>query len=198
MGQYYYPVISKNGKDNFVALRPAHRGGLKLTEHSWWENPLCNGVAQEIYKEPAHVWWCGDYAVDKIYDETAKEFVIVPETPETSKKVYEAAHGDDAELSECSAEVFDLTGALLVNHTLRVYMDCEDFHRRMAGKTTWTDDPDMVMHPLPLMTAIGNGKGGGDYFGVNKEDIGCWAGDLLSVEYEAPEGYTEVKFSFYE
>lgn len=198
MGQYYYPVISKNGKDHFAGLRAEYRGGLKLTEHVWWKNSLCNGVAQKIYREPAHVWWVGDYSVDKVENVETGDYEISPDTPAQLCQVYEAAHGENAELSECSAEVFDLTEAFLVNHTRKIYMDCEDFHRRMSGKCSWTDDPEMVMHPLPLLTAIGNGKGGGDYFGPHKEDIGAWAGDLISIEEEAPEGYAEVKYTFFE
>lgn len=37
---------------------------------------------------------------------------------------------------------------------------------------------------MPLLTAVGNGKGGGDYYGdraINKEDVGLWAGDLIEI-----------------
>ena len=33
-----------------------------------------------------------------------------------------------------------------------------------------------------MLTALGNGQGGGDYRGKEEEKIGAWAGDWISVE----------------
>ena len=38
------------------------------------------------------------------------------------------------------------------------------------------------LHPLSLLTALGNGKGGGDYHGINEDLIGYWAFDEISFE----------------
>lgn len=54
------------------------------------------------------------------------------------------------------------------------------------------------IHPLPLLTAIGNGLGGGDYYGINTDDVGTWAWNEISVEDEPPVEYTEVKYTFRE
>jgi len=43
-------------------------------------------------------------------------------------------------------------------------------------------------HPLSLLTAEGNGRGGGDYRGSG--DVGRWARDIISMEDDIPEGYT--------
>jgi hypothetical protein len=50
------------------------------------------------------------------------------------------------------------------------------------------------LHPLPILTCEGNGRGGGDYFG-NYAYVGAWARDLISLEAIAPEGYTELAFT---
>ena len=55
-----------------------------------------------------------------------------------------------------------------------------------------------AMHPLPLLTAIGNGLGGGDYRGVNEEHIGMWAGDLIGVSSIAPENFEKNEVYFKE
>ena len=36
-------------------------------------------------------------------------------------------------------------------------------------------------HPLPLLTANGNGRGGGDYLGSDMDLVGSWAGDRIAV-----------------
>lgn len=57
----------------------------------------------------------------------------------------------------------------------------------------------LVIHPLPLLTAMGNGKGGGDYFGsINADKVGTWATDLIEVAYLVPEDYDILKITFKE
>jgi hypothetical protein len=52
------------------------------------------------------------------------------------------------------------------------------------------------IHPLPLLTAEGNGNGGGDYYGENKNMVGIWARDIISISDTVPEGFTELKCVF--
>ena len=195
MGQYYHPVLSKDGKTNFKAYRAQRPDGLKLMEHSWWDVELPNAVAEEIYKDPAHLWWMGDYAVDKYRGEDGNYYPY-PDTDPILLAAYNAAHGEDAEPEIIiSPDGFKLTGTVLCNHTRRIFMDCDEYHEELKIK----DEDGWVVHPLPLLTAVGNGKGGGDYFADNdRESVGSWAGDLISVEVEAPEGYAEVEYRFYE
>jgi hypothetical protein len=51
------------------------------------------------------------------------------------------------------------------------------------------------LHPLPLLTAEGNGRGGGDYDGPNMDMVGTWARDVISMENEAPD-YTLIECIF--
>ena len=37
--------------------------------------------------------------------------------------------------------------------------------------------------PLPVLIAIGNGRGGGDYYGVNEEYAGSWCDSIEHVEF---------------
>ena len=57
---------------------------------------------------------------------------------------------------------------------------------------------DFHIHPLPLLTAVGNGRGGGDYRGYeNKSMVGYYAGDVIEISEEIPDGYsdhTEIGF----
>ena len=63
---------------------------------------------------------------------------------------------------------------------------------RLLGNEEWD------ISPLPLLTALGNGRGGGDYRGTNMDKIGIWVGDVLSVEFEIPDGFEELKVEFKE
>jgi len=66
----------------------------------------------------------------------------------------------------------------IVNHTKKVYIE-------KKGE----------FHPLPLLTAEGNGRGGGDYDGPNMDLVGTWARDVISMENEAPD-YTLIECVF--
>jgi hypothetical protein len=66
----------------------------------------------------------------------------------------------------------------IVNHTKKVYVKKTD-----------------GLHPLSLLTAEGNGRGGGDYNGPNMDMVGTWARDVISMENEAPD-YTLVDCVF--
>jgi hypothetical protein len=71
----------------------------------------------------------------------------------------------------------------IVNHTKKQYVD----KRKQK-----------LYHPLPLLTAEGNGRGGGDFKGKGEELIGTWARDVLSVEKVIPDNYTELICEFQE
>jgi hypothetical protein len=73
----------------------------------------------------------------------------------------------------------------IVNHTKKLYVD------KNLGLTGSYD-----FHPLPLLTADGNGRGGGDYRGDDLELVGQWARDIISLELEAPLGYEELVCEF--
>jgi hypothetical protein len=66
----------------------------------------------------------------------------------------------------------------IVNHTKKVYIN-----------------KNSSLHPLPLLTAEGNGRGGGDYNGPNSAMVGTWARDVISMENEAPD-YTLIECEF--
>lgn len=55
---------------------------------------------------------------------------------------------------------------------------------------------DMKIHPLPLLTADGNGRGGGDYNGEGIDHVGTWARDRISLMKKIPEDFTEITPNF--
>jgi len=70
----------------------------------------------------------------------------------------------------------------IINHTKKLFIN-KDNHT--------------LGHPLPLLTAEGNGRGGGDYRGINEELVGTWARDVISIEkYIDYNDYTEFVCEF--
>ena len=67
------------------------------------------------------------------------------------------------------------TDNYLINHTKKICL-------LMPKDTYW------AIHPLPLLTAISNGRGGGDYRG-DFDKVGEWWGDLIEISNEPPKNY---------
>ena len=167
--------------------------GLKLMEHSYIGNNFVGVVMKLLskggdwYKTP--LVWCGDY-----FTEDGEENYYNKVTDDTKIKPKEWMKEKEQRKS------------ILVNHTKKEYVFVsEEDYKGLSDvkkankmlKVIEEEDNDMNIHPLPLLTALGNGRGGGDFHGEN-ELIGYWARDTISVETEIPENYKELKVNFVE
>ena len=120
---------------------------------SWLLNPFVLAVAAKICRKPSRVAWVGDYA------ECEDLPAIAEHAGEVPKKVVDVwGEGRGRSLKECR---FSMAGKYLVNHTQRLYVDIDAFAAKAEGSGSWEG---WVVNPLPLFTAIGNGRGGGDYY----------------------------------
>ena len=176
MGQYYMVAFRHKGEPVILNARKVEGEGYigaKLMEHSWMLNPLMMAVAAEMYKWPMRLLWCGDYAEDdEVRDATLGALGSNPWNMEE-------------EPNHAFAKIdFDYSGKWLCNHSKKLAVDLDDY-RRKADKDGW------VICPFSLLTALGNGRGGGDYHDthVNYDEVGTWAWDLISIEDEKPGGY---------
>lgn len=79
----------------------------------------------------------------------------------------------------------------LINHTINEYFEIGKYIEK-NDRNGW------CLHPLPILTACGNGQGGGDYISpVGQEDVGKWAYDLIEFSYDLPgDNYQEVVYFF--
>jgi len=180
MGQYYSCVMCNEKNERQVY----YTYGLKLMEHSWWKNPPMMFISKLLYKNPMQVCWVGDYA-DEEYDW---------ENVEEKDFWYGSAWGDSnkTELTENVKGIL-LDGKYLVNHSLKIYVDC-DKYKKQNERNGW------IIYPISLLTAKGNGRGGGDYHENNPDfdHVGDWACNTISVEDEIPAGFEEVEYNFVE
>lgn len=182
MGQYYRPyLVNKNGKE-FICNRDVNGEytSAKLTEHSWMGNWLMDSISEMIYKSPHKIAWVGDYADfedDGVLDD------------ETYKRIWDV----DGEGVSFKTE-FNYTNKYLVNHDKKQYINLNRYIKE--SEVDQGEYGVWCLHPLSLMTALGNGKGGGDYYGINDGCIGEWAMNLISIEDEVPDGYEEFTICF--
>ena len=207
MGQYYKPMFLNKNERGYD--RPAewiyshdvktkhvsYNGttmllgqGLKLMEHSWMKNALCQLVESLLL--PGGNWhmkpivWAGDYADPE--PETVFNWMHQDGDIRTHEdNLYEFCNDDN----KIKPKVVRLQKKYqyILNHTTKQFVD----------KTKVPINDGWQIHPLPLLTCEGNGRGGGDYLGDNTI-IGTWARHIISVDKQVPEDYTELIFNITE
>lgn len=236
MGQYYVPVILDEENNVELSLSSHDFGsGLKLMEHSWLDNQFVAAFEGLLAQEaPRRVVWAGDYA-DPEKDEDGN--------PRTIKSdMYTSGEGD-ANLYVLAQEVEDYRPdvpgygtasytktdppnafpSIIVrtqSHPFIVNWDKHEYvdkRKVPAVPYYWTKEPQAI-HPLPLLTVEGNGRGGGDFHVPDGSDylsdrshargnfdlIGRWARDHISVQAEPPVAgvlghkFTEIDFDLVE
>jgi hypothetical protein len=181
MGQYYKPI--NIDKKQFVYSHD-YGNGLKLMEHSWLGNTFV-GVVEDLIAEGGdwhgdRIVWAGDYA-DPEKGRQNNLFTIVDNDtkhkigPKPTGKKYRYVINDDTK------EFVDTKKIPLSD----VYYD-------ENGKA-WP----YSIHPLPILTCEGNGRGGGD-FHKGDDLVGKWARNRVTVATRKPKGYTEIEFNLYE
>lgn len=161
--------------------------GLKLMEHSYMKNEFVQRFEHQLTPEGNHhksrVVWAGDYA-DEEMDQ------IIEGTEDDENPSHPNIWGLCRDTSKISHSLVDTSKfPFIVNHSKKQFVD---------KRETPTSNDGWTVHPLPLLTCEGNGRGGGDYRTDNAEieaQIGIWARDVISVEETAPEGYDKFIFS---
>ena len=173
MGQYFLALIlaEKNSNEpnqpeiiRMFMDAHQHNNGSKLTEHSYLKNNYVQQFEYQLTKEGMFYKSRPIWAGDYADNE-----------PDSDSNLYHLAQDFP---NKNLYKIVEITKEFpyIVNHTKKQYVDKTKFK---------------CYHPLPLLLAEGNGRGGGDYHGSNEDKIGIWARDIISVEEEKPEGYEE-------
>ena len=180
MGQYYKSIFLKEDTNKVEKWFYSwdYDSGLKLMEHSWLKNPFVLAVESQLLHNPKRIVWAGDYA-----DEEKRSKTNLYGRCKDSTKSHRINYLTDA-------TAWNRDYPYIVNHTKKEYVNKFNVP---ADKDGWR------IHPLPLLTCEGNGRGGGDYRGESPL-IGCWARDLISVEPVLMElkDYKEITFDLVE
>lgn len=198
MGQYY-KVLTTTGKRSKVYDRSIIINGeaeytmAKLMEHSWWGNAFVDSFCRTIYKKQRRVVWMGDYANDYIkrYPGSINGY-----SEKLLAKLYKKTWRKGLKNNAIEMSMLDLAGKFIVNHTKLQYIDCSQYYKRNVFHGDW------CIHPLPIMTCLGNGLGGGDFSAPTDDTtyslVGTWAYDVISIEDYYPVKYEEIKPVFKE
>jgi len=180
MGQYYLPI--NMDKKQFVHSH-SYDNGLKLMEHSWIGNDFV-GIVEDLIAEGGawhgdRIVWAGDYADEEKNNEENLYSIIGKDEneirPEPTKNKYR----------------------YVLNLDTKEYVDT----KKIPLSDVYTDEKGKewpyIIHPLPLLTCEGNGRGGGDF---RKEDsiVGTWARNRVSVSKRKPKGFKEIEFNLFE
>lgn len=212
MGQYYMPTLI--AKDGTISTLYSHEydNGLKLMEHSYIGNNFVDAVCTQIWKNPMKVAWIGDYS--KIpWEGTYTKHISRDDFEEICYKVW----GNEQESFRIHPKpheylTMEKRRRYLINHTTKEYVDLESYieKNKWHEKSEWstyangrvvdnkTYEYDVCVHPLPLLTACGNGRGGGDYYDCfpNYNDVGRWAFCEIELTEIRPKGYNLVEYYF--
>ncbi len=197
MGQYYTPVLVYPNTGNPVKVETFYShdydNGMKLTEHSWIGNNFVAAVMARIRRNPACLVWLGDYANQlksyEIPNGVAYQNVIA------LKAVVDSDKHNVTPLKLGGYPSPKNPGGYLVNHNQQTFLSLKNYSRQNKP-----DENGWWLHPLPLLTAVGNGQGGGDYDPeLGQADIGAWANDLIEFfpsKKDIPKGYEETMVWF--
>ena len=200
MGQYYLGY-TKNEilKKEIIWKNPS---GLKLMEHSYFGNNFVNGMCRELFGSPKRVAWVGDYA-DDFYNYIVKggDGYFNGDNSDKILDIHKLVWNENAIRTDLptpfdNLDKYGLSDNIyyLVNHSKQEYINLHKYLENQ--KKQYDNEWDLFIHPLPLLTAIGNGMGGGDYHEqMNYEMVGYWFYDLISVAsnaFIAPDEYKDV------
>ena len=176
MGQYYKAI----NIDTMEYVSPYdYDNGAKLMEHSYIGNTYVEAVEFLLLNDgedkarwaDSKIVWAGDYA----------------DPEEDGENLYSKAEGSGLQFL---IESVPSDYHYLVNWDKKEYVD----------KTKAPGEPgNWQVHPLPLLTCEGNGRGGGDYHDDDEPSyVGRWARNKVNLMKEVPDGFTEIIVKFTE
>lgn len=205
MGQYYAPVVIDQRENPTVMwwfLAHIYGNGLKLMEHSYVGNELVRAVETFLRMDGGmRLVWAGDYADPESCGENLYQLTGSGEEDGYGRCVAIRAGleplypGYEPTLTEITekCKVLDIPLAededcrYVINLDTGCYVDTA-----LAPRPY--EDFDAKLHPLPILTCEGNGRGGGDYHGETSV-VGSWARRRVTVSGRVPQGYSEVDFA---
>lgn len=213
MGQYYRAIFLNEKKNRPVNFIPSYDfgSGAKLMEHSWLKNDFVRFVEKQLIAEPRNLVWSGDYADNESVSEkellpfvdNTSEYWTLDKLKEEGVNLYtlsdnvnKIVHGEDIP-EEQSKWDYQVKSVAPLRYKYLINFDKKEFVNKdnvLDCGNGWR------IHPLPLLTCEGNGRGGGDYRGESKL-VGVWARDKIGVvsrKSDIPKDFKEIVVDFVE
>lgn len=178
MGQYYKPAIQAiKYEDNRKQVRKLFvidpydlDYGVKLCEHTHRNSEVVRLVTNLMYELNKQDWttqlvWLGDYA--------NPSFGVEPNLYGSLKYTNVKFRKEDGVIVSAMVEGFNGVIDMTQDHHYLVNHDRNEYINTAENVGAYSQ--------LALLTADGNGKGGGDYWGKNWRDVGLWRYHEISV-----------------
>lgn len=178
MGQYYKPTIQAiKYEDNRKEVRKLFiidpydlDYGVKLCEHTHRNSEVVRLVTNLMYELNKQDWatqlvWLGDYSNPSFGEKTN----LYHELKYTNVQFRK----EDGVIVSAIVEGFDGVIDMTKDHHYLVNHDRKEYINTAENVGAYSQ--------LALLTADGNGKGGGDYWGKNWRDVGLWRYHEISV-----------------
>lgn len=212
MGQYYKPIfLTEKNKPKAYVYSHDFGSGLKLMEHSWLKNHFVRFVETQLMNAPQKLVWAGDYADNEKPETITKAEIKALAKEDSEYWNSEKLKAEGVNLYSLCETVTKLTHNERVddkyNHNFKCiapmtakYLINHDRKEFVNKSKTPKDKDGWRIHPLPLLTCEGNGRGGGDFRG-DSSLIGLWARNRIEVvsnKADIPKGYTELIFDLVE
>ena len=191
MGQYHlFASQTQYGK-----LSLYEPDGLKLMESAYFNDPDLSRFLEQAYRNPMRIALVGDYSDD--IDSPNPESL----TTQMVKELHRLAWGDE-NMRSARNRLSGPTPPLhryIINHTKRLFIDTirtieREGFAQVDGRCGRPDG--FPINPVAILCDLGNGEGGGDYFGPDRKLAGTWAWDFISLDDERPSEYDEFRAVF--
>ena len=178
MGQYYKFIILAENNEILLVIIPHDFGlGAKLMEHSYitnsqYDNKMMNTIEYLLspYSNNYHKSRC----------------VMTGDYADNEKNTDQNLYTMSKYCIPFQQGYVNININYIVNHTKKLYVN------------NINNNNNNIIHPLPLLICEGNGRGGGDYNGTDYNLVGTWARDVISMEFDKPDNYTELICEFKE
>ncbi|MEV0766141.1 hypothetical protein [Nocardia sp. NPDC050435] len=173
MDQFYRAVLLADNSDNSDTISSyldprGFDNEPQLLEHSWVGFRFVVAVEQ-LLRNPVRVVWAGTLADAE------------PEAQDRRNLYARAAGATHAILGPPEHR-----GRYVINHDRRLFVDKDRSRYSDHGRP---------LHPLPLLTAEGYGRGTGEnHPHLEPSIVGSWARQRISVQDTAPTDYRRIPF----
>lgn len=200
MGQYYKPAFLKNetvkGQSDIKGWFYSHNhkskwtrddgevvhsgNGLKIMEHSYVGNNFVSEVERHLAETPQRLVWAGDYA-------DAEPGNLKFEWKDSDGNSHQEEDANIYSLCQDDKEIVPKTKfpkSIAKKYRYIVNLDKKEFvdKSKCPDIEGWEG---AQIHPLPLLTCEGNGRGGGDFRGEHPL-VGAWARDTITIQTSKP------------
>ena len=197
MGQYHKFM----NFDKKEILNPP--GLLKLMEWSYQQNEYMLQIENLLKTswKGDRVLVIGDYADDFYEGEYSSELLKTIREENKEYGLHNIYDYPYKELKNTSFYSNRLPSRYIYNDSIKEYIDLK---KQPIQWVVYDENINLIdgakIHPLSLVLSCCNGAGGGDYYALNNEDVGCWITDSNNISFsdELKKGYTDSRLLFNE